>query len=248
MKISLIIPAYNEATRIGKTLNDYYHAFREEFDNFEIIVEMDGCTDNTGEIVREYSKAFTNILTLESEQRLGKGGGLKKGFMTANGEIIAFTDADNSTNVREFIKLFRALELNDADIVIGNRYSGINFIPLVRRVLSRGFNLLVKLLFGLHVRDTQCGAKVFRQSVVQKLLSQLVIADFAFDVNFLYAAKKQGFTISEADIEWEYKEGSKVNLLLVIPKMFLSVLRLRLFYSPLKYLATMNRREDLKGP
>jgi glycosyltransferase involved in cell wall biosynthesis len=244
MKISLIIPAYNEARRIGDTLNDYYNAFRDELVDFEIIVEMDGCTDNTGEIVKEYGKGFANIRTIESEQRLGKGGGIKKGFLTAKGEIIGFTDADNSTQTKEFIKLIRALELNGADIVVGNRYSGVNSIPLVRKVFSRGFNLLVKLLFGLHMRDTQCGAKAFRRGAVKELLSHLVIDDFTFDVNFLYAAKKQGFTIKEVDIEWEYREGSKVNLLRVTPKMFFSLLRLRIFYSPVKCLAMINREKN----
>lgn len=246
MKISLIIPAYNEARRIGNTLNDYYNAFRDELVNFEMIVEMDGCTDNTVEIVKKYGKGLANIQTMESEKRLGKGGGIKMGFLTAKGDIIGFTDADNSTKVKEFIKLIRTLELNGADIVVGNRYSGVNTIPLVRRIFSRGFNLLVKLLFGLHMRDTQCGAKAFRRSAVKELLSHLVINDFAFDVNLLYAAKKQGFTIKEVDIEWEYQEGSKVDLLHVTPKMFLSLLRLRISYSPVKYLARINRKDELK--
>jgi glycosyltransferase involved in cell wall biosynthesis len=244
MKISLIIPVYNEAKRIWSTLDDYYNAFTAEFDDFEIIVEMDGCTDNTAEIVSEYSKNKENIKILEYDEKLGKGGGLRNGFMAADGDIIGFTDADNSTEVKEFIRLIRALE--GTDIVVGQRYGGFNFnnIPLVRRVFSRGFNLLVRLLFRLNIRDTQCGAKVFRTEVVKAVLSHLIILDFAFDVNFLYSAKKLGFKIKEVDIVWEHSKGSKVKLFSVTKKIFVSLLKLRLFYSPFRFLVKINRREE----
>lgn len=247
MKISLIIPAYNEGGRIGSTLNDYYNAFRDEFDDFEIIVEMDGCIDNTAEIVAEFSKNKDNIAILEYPERIGKGGGLKRAFMTAAGDIIGFTDADNSTKVTEFIELIHALE--GTNIVVGQRYGGLNFnnIPLVRRVFSRGFNLFVRFLFRLGIQDTQCGAKVFRKEVVRDVLSHLVIDDFAFDVNFHYSAKKLGFKIKEVEIEWEYSEGSKIKLLKVTKKMFISLLTLRLFYSPFRFLVRMNQKQEAKA-
>ncbi len=246
MKISLIIPAYNEAKRIGSTLSDYYNAFTDEFDDFEMIVEMDGCTDNTAEIVADFSENKDNIVILEYPERIGKGGGLKMAFRAASGDIIGFTDADNSTKVTEFIELIRALE--GADIAVGQRYGGFNFnnIPLVRRVFSRGFNILVRLLFRLGIRDTQCGAKVFRKKVVRDVLSHLVIDDFVFDVNFLYSAKKQGFKIKEVDIVWEYGKGSKIKLFSVTIKMFLSLLKLRLFYSPFRFLVQSKSGEEVE--
>jgi glycosyltransferase involved in cell wall biosynthesis len=244
MKISLIIPAYNEDRRIESTLCDYYKAFTDEFDDFEIIVEMDGCTDNTAEIVSEFSETKENIKILEYDEKLGKGGGLRRGFMAADGDIIGFTDADNSTEVNEFIKLIRALEGND--IVVGQRYGGFSDIPLVRIVFSRGFNILVGLLFRLGIRDTQCGAKVFKKEVAKDVLSQLVIDDFAFDVNFLYSAKKLGFKIKDVEIEWEYSEGSKIKLFTVTKEMFISLIRLRLFYSHFRFLVWRNQKEEAK--
>ena len=234
MKISLIIPAYNEAKRIRSTLSDYYNAFTEEFDDFEMIVEMDGCTDNTAEIVAEFSENKDNIAILEYPERLGKGGGLKSAFRAVSGDILGFTDADNSTKVKAFIELIRALE--GADIVVGQRYGGLNDIPLVRLVLSRGFNILVRLLFRLGIRDTQCGAKVFKKEALRDVLSHLVIDDFVFDVNFLYSAKKLGFKIKGVEIEWVYSEGSKIKLFSVTKRMFVSLLKLRLFYSPFRFL------------
>jgi glycosyltransferase involved in cell wall biosynthesis len=227
MKISLIIPAYNEARRIESTL--------------------DGCTDNTAETVSGYSKNKENIKILEYDEKLGKGGGLRKGLMAASGDIIGFTDADNSTEVKEFIRLIKALE--GADIVVGQRYGGLNFnnIPLVRRVFSRGFNILVRLLFRLGIRDTQCGAKVFRKEVVKVVLSHLIILNFAFDVNFLYSAKKLGFKIKAEDIVWEHSEGSKIKLFDVTKEMFSSLIKLRLFYSPFRFLVQSKSREEAKA-
>lgn len=248
MKISLIIPAYNEDRRIGSTLSDYYNAFtgEEGFDVFEIIVEMDGCTDKTAEIVSEFSNYKDNVKFLEYDERLGKGGGLRRAFRAATGDIIGFTDADNSTKAKELIKLIRTLDLADVDVVVGQRYGGFNNIPLVRRVFSRGFNLLVRLLFRLNIRDTQCGAKVFRKGVVKEVLSHLIIDDFAFDVNFLYSAKKLEFKIKEVEIEWEHNEGSRVKLFSTTIKMFISLLKLRLFYSPFRFLLKVNRREEVE--
>ena len=245
MKISLIIPAYNEVKRIESTLSDYYNAFTDEFDDFEMIVEMDGCTDNTAEIVAEFSKNKDNIAILKYPERIGKGGGLKMAFRVATGDIIGFTDADNSTKAKSFIELIRALE--GADIVVGQRYGRSNNIPLVRRVFSRGFNILVRFLFRLGIRDTQCGAKVFRKEVLRDVQSHLVIDDFVFDVNFLYSAKKLGFKIKEVGIEWEYSEGSKIKLFSVTKKMFISLLRLRLFYSPFRFLISTNQKEEAKA-
>jgi glycosyltransferase involved in cell wall biosynthesis len=207
---------------------------------------MDGCTDNTAEIVAEFSVNKDNIAILEYPERIGKGGGLKRAFRAASGDIIGFTDADNSTKVTEFIELIQALE--GTDIVVGQRYGGLNFnnIPLVRRVFSRGFNILVRLLFRLGIRDTQCGAKVFRKEVVRDVLSHLVIDDFVFDVNFLYSAKKLGFKIKEEGIAWEYSEGSKIKLFSVTIKMFVSLLTLRLFYSPFRFLVWTNQKEEAK--
>ncbi|MBE9592462.1 MAG: glycosyltransferase family 2 protein [Proteobacteria bacterium] len=245
MKISLIIPAYNEGKRIGSTLRDYYNAFTDEFDDFEMIVEMDGCMDDTAEIVADFSVNKDNITIVEYPERIGKGGGLKRAFRAASGDIIGFTDADNSTKVTEFIELIHALE--GTDIVVGQRYGGFDDIPLVRRVFSRGFNILVRLLFRLGISDTQCGAKVFRKEVVRDVLSHLIIDDFAFDVNFLYSAKKLGFKIKEVEIEWEYSEGSKIKLFNVTKKMFISLLKLRLFYSPFRFLIWTNQKEEAEA-
>ncbi len=248
MKVSIIVPAYNEEERILKTLNDYYNTFNTTFrNNFELIVEMDGCTDNTPEIVREFSRGKNNIRILEFPKRLGKGGGIKEAFKIANGEIIGFTDADDSTPAKEFLKLIKEIE-NGYDVVLGSRWLKESRVlipqPLYRQILSRGFNLLVRIFFGLSIRDTQCGAKVFRKDVVDAVLSDLQVNGFAFDVELLYLAHKKGFRIKEVPIEWYNDKNSTLDVKKVVPEMFMALVKVRLYHSPFKAIIKTSK---LKG-
>lgn len=232
MKISIIIPAYNEERRILKTLYDYYHTFDDLFgDDFELIVEMDGCVDNTSKIVKEFSHGKNNVKILEFPERLGKGGGIREALKIANGEIVGFTDADDSTPAKEFLKLIKEVE-RGYDVILGSRWLKESRVltpqPLHRRILSRGFNLLVRLLLGLKIRDTQCGAKVFRKEVIDTVIPHLSVNGFAFDVELLYLAKKYGFKIKEVPIEWYNDEDSKLNVKKVVPEMFMALIKVRL--------------------
>ena len=234
MKLSIIIPAYNEEKRILHTLEDYYYTFSTHFGNeFELIVEMDGCVDNTPKIVKEFAEGKSNVKVLEFEERLGKGGGIRKAFEVAMGKIVGFTDADDSTPAKEFLKLVKKIE-KGYDVVLGSRWLKESKVfvpqPLYRRILSRGFNLLVRLLFGLNIRDTQCGVKVFRKEVIDAILPHLQVNGFAFDVELLYLAHKKGFKIKEAPIEWHNDEDSTLDVKKVVPEMFMALVKVRLKY------------------
>jgi glycosyltransferase involved in cell wall biosynthesis len=119
-KFSLVIPAYNEEKRIKETLEAYRIEFYDLGINFEIIVEMDGCTDRTAEIVRGLAAKFPEIKFIEFKKKLGKGGGLLKGFEVASGDVVGFVDADGSVQPREFIKLLTEIK-NGYDGVIASR-------------------------------------------------------------------------------------------------------------------------------
>ncbi|ADT83862.1 dolichyl-phosphate beta-glucosyltransferase [Thermococcus barophilus] len=232
MKFSLIIPAYNEEKRILRTLNEYYAALKATFnEDFEIIIEMDGCTDRTPQVVRNFAQDKENVKILEFPKRLGKGGGLLQAFKVAKGEIIGFTDADGSTPAKEYIRLIRTIN-KGYDVIIGSRWLPESKVtipqPLIRRILSRGFNLLVRLLFNLNIRDTQCGAKVFRREVIESAIPYIKIGGFAFDVELLYIAKTMGFKIKEEPIEWHNEKESKLNLKSVVPRMFIDIIKLRI--------------------
>jgi glycosyltransferase involved in cell wall biosynthesis len=237
MFLSLVIPAHNEEKRIKNTLIRYLDVLLKYDIDFEIIAEMDGCTDRTSEIVRELADEHQEIVVLEFKEKLGKGGGIVKGFENARGDIIGFVDADGSVQPEDLIKLLKMIE--GADGVIASRRAKGSVVvnqPFSRKVLSKCFNILVRVLFLLPYRDTQCGAKIFRRKVIEEILPLINTHGFAFDVNLLYLAKKKGFRIVEVGVSWEDKYGSKVKLRKAIPEMLFSVLKLRLYYSPLRFL------------
>lgn len=237
MNLSVIIPAYNESRRISSTLTKYQEFFKGIYgDNFEIIVISDG-HDDTGFIANELSKKHPQIRLFEFHKRLGKGGAVARGYEQSTGDIVAYTDADGSLEPGDLHALIKSLEQSDYDGVIASRFldNKVKY-PIPRRVLSRGFNLLTRVLFGLDYKDTQCGGKVFRNKVAKSIFSELYLTDWTFDVNLLYNARKHGFRINEVPIPWKHDEDSKLKMSRVAFMMFLSLVRLRLLNSPFKFL------------
>jgi len=237
MKLNIIIPAYNEEKRILKTLHNYSEFFSKRMKNdFEILVILNGCKDKTLDIVKEFSKGKKYIKFKEFKTPIGKGGAIIEGFKIAESELIGYVDADGATKPKTFHDLVENIDNHDG--IIASRWIKGAVIkkkqPLSRRISSRGFNLLVKLLFGLKIRDTQCGAKLFRKNAIKKITPELGITQWAFDIDLLYRMKKNGFEVIEIPTEWEDIEGSRLNLKKTIPEMFLSIIRLRLIYSPFK--------------
>lgn len=228
-RISIIIPAYNEEQRIEQTLLDYSRFFGRNYGDYEIIVVTDGTQDGTDKIVEGISKKDSRIKLLNFSRRLGKGGAIFKGFEKASGEIVGFTDADASVSPKEFNKLIIALP--DYDCVAGSRYAKgaiqLKKQPLSVRIASRIFNILVNLLFGLDMRDTQCGAKVFRRNVIKRVIPHMVTKDFSFDVELLWRINKIG-RIKEEPLIWEHKQHASKSALRNSPKMLFSILRARL--------------------
>ena len=238
MELSVIIPACNEEMRIKETLQSYVEFLRTTGLSFEIIVEMDGCTDRTPQIVDELSRVYPEIRSIEFEERLGKGGGLIQGFRLAKGGYVGFVDADGSTGPKEMMKLLNEVK-NGTDCVIASRRLETSVVvnqTKARKILSKCFNLMVRLLFDLPYHDTQCGAKMYKKEALDKLISDIHVNGFVFDVVLLYLTKKKGFSIKEVGITWENKAGSKVNILHTTMDMFISIIKLRLYFSPLRRL------------
>lgn len=233
MKLSIVIPAYNEEKRIARTLQDYITFFKKKKITFEIIVVLNGCVDNTLGIVNKFAKKHRQIRYKNFKEAIGKGGAIIEGFKAAKGDLIGFVDADNATKPKAFYDLVK--KINDYDGIIASRWikgAKINRKqPLKRRVASRGFNILVRTMFSIRLRDTQCGAKLFKKKAVKKVLPDLGITQWSFDIDLLYQMMRQGFNVIEIPTEWEDNEDSKLRLKKTVPEMFLSVVRLRLVYS-----------------
>lgn len=237
----LLIPAYNEEERIGPVLREFAEYFRREYHApFQLVVVLNGCRDNTIGVVKEVGREFPSIGAMNYAAPIGKGGALIEGLKLAGAaEVVGYVDADGATSPREFHHLVRKLEDTGADCAIGSRWLPESVLhqsqTTLRRFFSRGFHMIVELLFWMGIKDTQCPAKVLRRTAAEAIHPNLRIADLSFDVNLLYALKHAGFNVVEVPIEWTDKVGSKVtqSLLRSSLTMFLSVVRLRLFYSPL---------------
>jgi len=232
----LLIPAYNEEERIGPVLQEYGEYFRTHYDGpFQLVVVLNGCRDNTLGVVQKAAAIYPGIGILDFPAPIGKGGALIEGLKLAPlGDLIGYVDADGATGPKAFHDLVKLHE--KADCVIGSRWMPGAILRQQqtgrRQFASRVFHAIVQGFFWLNVKDTQCGAKVMRTQVVEKIHPSLRIADMAFDINLLYSIKRAGFKILEVPTEWTDKMGSKVVLGRTSLTMLLSVIRLRLVHSP----------------
>ena len=235
----ILIPAYNEEARIEPVLRDYAQFFQTHYSGkFRLFVVLNGCTDNTLGVVQKVAAEFPEVRALEFRSAIGKGGALIEGLRLASlGDLIGYVDADGATPPHAFLDLVK--KINGADCVIGSRWlpGAVSHQSQTnnRRFASRVFHFIVQLLFWLNIRDTQCGAKVMKREVIEKIHPRLQIADMAFDINLLVSIKRAGFRILEVPTEWTDKAGSKVALARSSLTMLLSVIRIRLIYWPWIY-------------
>ena len=240
LHFTLLIPAYNEEERIAGTLKEYAEYFLNHFaGSIKILVILNGCRDATLEVVHACSEQYSEIEAMEFKAPIGKGGALIEGLKLApNTDIIGYTDADGATPPEAMLQLLR--KCYTCDGVIGSRWLPDSKLhqaqTLTRRFASRVFHRIVHSLFRLGFKDTQCPAKVFKKAPIIKIHEGLMIADLAFDVNLLYLLKREGFEVIEVGTEWTDKLGSKVTQTLFRSSltMLLSVIRLRLVYSPIR--------------
>lgn len=221
VKISVIIPAYNEAEEIKATLDRIVNYFSQKGLNFEVIVVDDGSGDQTKELVKEKMAEYEMVRLLSNGENRGKGFSVRRGALEATGEWILFMDADLSTTPEEFEKFLEPMK--NHDIVIGSRAAPGAEIkirqPILRELAGRFFNKIVRFYLGLPYHDTQCGFKCFNKKA-KILFEGQKLEGWVFDVELLYLAKKFGFKVAEAPITWVNDPTSTVK-----PSDFFSILR-----------------------
>ena len=214
--VSLIIPAFNEAERIGGTVAEALAYFDARGTACEIIVSADG-TDATREVARALAATREEIKVIGGAARRGKGRGIREAVRIASGDIVGFTDADNKTPIAEFDKMEPLLR-EGADVTIGSRGMKSSTIerpqPLYRRLGSKGFAVFMHSAVGLKgIVDTQCGFKFFRGDVARHLFSCQQIDGYMFDVEILYLAQQLGYRIEEVPVRWRDDGDSRLQLL-----------------------------------
>ena len=234
--ISIIIPAFNEADRIRRSLEQLQKFLKNRSDKFEVIFVDDASTDNTREIAESFTKKIPElkILHLDKSPFAGKGLAVNKGMLEAKGDISIFTDADFSTPIEELDKLVEKLN-SGYDIAIGSRAIERSTVkkrqPLLREYMGRIFNILVQNLAVRGIVDTQCGFKAFKMPVCRQLFESERVFDFGFDVELLYLAKRRGLKIAEVPVLWYNNPRSSVNPIKDSIAMFLDLLKIRMYHS-----------------
>jgi glycosyltransferase involved in cell wall biosynthesis len=216
--LSIIIPAYNEADRLGKSLDAVVDYMRQNYPQGEVIVVDDGSSDDTAALARKSLANCGNLRTsvISYKSNLGKGRAVRLGLLAARGEIALFSDADLSTPITETPKLIDPILNNESDLTFGSRALDRKLIGVHqswrREQGGRVFNLVVRLATGLPFWDTQCGFKAFKMSVCRPLVEAATIDRFGFDVELLYLAYRAGLRLREVPVRWDHNEGSKLSL------------------------------------
>lgn len=231
---SLVIPAYNEAHRIGDTLRQAIAFLQAISAQSEVIVVDDGSTDDTVRVVEEALRHSASIeaRVLQQTPNRGKGAAVRAGLLAATRSIALFCDADLSTPIEEAPKLIEPLATGEVDVAFGSRAVDRSLIgnrqAWHREQAGRVFNLAVRLATTLPFWDTQCGFKAFRLEPLRPLLAQARSDGFGFDVELLYLAHRANLRLREIPVRWNHHDGSKVHMLHDSVHMLQELIALRL--------------------
>ena len=231
---SLVIPAFNEADRIGRNLREALGYLQINSPEGELIVVNDGSTDATSDIVREVFAEPTPIATrlIEHSPNRGKGAAVRQGLLAAAKPIGLFSDADFSTPIDETPKLIEPIAAGELDVAFGSRALNRRLIgnrqPWRREQAGRVFNLIVRVTTGLPFWDTQCGFKAFRLDVCRPIFEVAKADGFGFDVELLYLAQEAKLRMREIPVRWNHHEGSKVQVISDSFRMLREVAEIRM--------------------
>jgi dolichyl-phosphate beta-glucosyltransferase len=229
-KYSFIVPAYNEGSRLGATLDRILNYLGVQSLDAEVVVVNDGSRDQTADLVRSSARAHPQLRLIENPGNRGKGYSVRNGMLNASGEVLLFSDADLSAPIEEANKLLAAIEA-DADIAIGSRWlqpeTQTHRQSLLRQFYGRLFNLALRIFLGLNFKDTQCGFKAFTRNAAQTIFPLQRIERWGFDPELLYLARRAGLKVREVPVAWAHVEGTRISPLRDGIRMFGEVLKIR---------------------
>jgi glycosyltransferase involved in cell wall biosynthesis len=231
--LSLIIPAFEEAARIGDSIRKILVYAEKNFPASELIVVDDGSGDETTSVAEKVFTEFpqASARVVRYEQNRGKGYAVRTGLLNAKSDIAIFSDADLSTPIEELPKLIEPIQSEAYDVTFGSRALDRTLIgdrqPWRREQGGKVFNLVVRMQTGLPFWDTQCGFKAFNMRKFRELLPLMKIDRFGFDVEFLYVANLHELKLKEIPVRWNHDERTKVNVFRDSFRMFNEVGQIR---------------------
>ena len=224
---SVVVPAFNEAERIGPTLERIVDYFERRSTPAQVVVVDDGSADATAGIAEGFAARGVRVVRLALNR--GKGAALRAGVAATTGDAVLVTDADLSTPIEELERLEPALAT--AELVLGSRAVAGSRItrrqPWHREWMGRSFNRLIRLLGVTSLRDTQCGFKLLRGDVARRLFAELTVDRFAYDVELVWLARRRGYRVIEVGVAWHDSPASKVHAVRDAASMLVDVLRFR---------------------
>lgn len=227
--ITVVVPVFNEGVRIIDNLDLLISEIEGHFSRFEILVVSDGSTDETN--YRVFQFKYPGLRLLMTDRNLGKGAAIRKGFSEAKGDYIFFIDGGMELHPKELRIFFGLMKLYEADIVIASKRHPQSkiFYPWYRKILSAGFQIVVKKLFGVNVTDTQVGMKLFRRDVIMAILPMLKVDRYGFDLEILSLASMMGYNnVLEAPVQLDYfskNDRTTVGDLLHVLRVGVSLLK-----------------------
>lgn len=214
IKLTVIIPAYNEGKRIVPTLESVGAYLKNQKYESEVIVVSNGSTDDTAEVSRTFEEHINNLVVMDIPGKGGKGYAVQEGMLKARGEYAVFMDADNATKIDEMDHFWKFFE-QGYDVVIGSRALPSSIItnpqPWYRKVLGKGGNMLIQMLLLPGIKDTQCGFKAFSKKARKAIFPYLTIYGWGFDFETLAIARSKGLNIKEEAVTWNDEGDSKVQ-------------------------------------
>lgn len=207
-KVSILMPAFNESENIASNLREVVATFYDLHADFEVILVDDGSPDRTYlHALRVLSEHPEFVRVVRYDENHGKGNALITGAACARGDYVVFLDADMDLHPSQLPTFFRIMDETGADAVIGSKHHPASKVayPLIRRIYSLGYYSFIRLLFGLPLRDTQTGLKLFRRAVLSDVFPRVLAKRFAFDIELLAIAHRLGYILTESPVDLDFR-------------------------------------------